>query len=97
MTVEAHATHRRETAMARSVRFKQADVQRALRAAKVAGVVVASYRIEPDGAIVVVTKDGGPAERDELEEWRARRDARKAMERAMAETGGPPVRPTRRK
>jgi hypothetical protein len=83
--------------MARSVRFKQADVQRALRAAKVAGVVVASFRIEPDGAIVVVTKDGAPAERDEYAEWKARWDARKAMGKAMAETEGRPKRSTRRK
>lgn len=60
--------------MSRHVRFKQADVTRALKAAKAEGLAVSSFRIEPDGAIIVLTGTA-PAERDELAEWRARRDA----------------------
>jgi hypothetical protein len=38
----------------RSVRFKEADVARAIRAAQKAKLPIAGVRIEPDGAILII-------------------------------------------
>jgi hypothetical protein len=47
--------------------FRQADVTRAFRAAKAAGVRVARVEIDRDGKIVIVTAD--ELERAEGNEW----------------------------
>ncbi|MBP6031544.1 MAG: hypothetical protein KA533_08960 [Sphingobium sp.] len=43
--------------MARRASFKQSDAKRALKAAQQADMNVTGYRIEPDGAIVVMIGD----------------------------------------
>ena len=58
--------------------FRQADVQRLIRAAKAEGVSVVGYEVRPDGAVRLLTGETEEPQRDELEEWRARRDQRKA-------------------
>ena len=50
--------------------FKEADLTRALRAAKKAGANVARAEVARDGKIVLVLKkDGEPSSRDERNEW----------------------------
>lgn len=54
-------------------RFTQADLVRAMRAAKIAGIPIALIRIEPDGAIHIVP--GNPqsvAASDPSKEWDAK-------------------------
>ena len=58
----------------------KADFDRAVKAAKDAGLTVTSIKFGFDGTIEVVTAAGGTVSSDELEAWRARRDARKAKE-----------------
>ena len=54
--------------MARPAAFRQADVARALRAARAAGVQIARVEIDRDGKIVVVV--GEPARDDKnRNEW----------------------------
>jgi hypothetical protein len=48
--------------------FRQADVVRALRAAKAAGVDIARIEIDPNGKIVIVTA-GEPVDRSEDNAW----------------------------
>lgn len=55
----------------------QAAIQRLIRAAKAEGVAVMGYEVRPDGAVRVLTGEPQEAERDDLAEWRARRDQRK--------------------
>ena len=57
---------------------RKADIDRALKAAKDAGLHVSSIKIGPNGEIEVLTGIAPAAQRDELEDWRGRRDARKA-------------------
>lgn len=45
--------------MSRRATFKQSDATRALKAAQQADLNVTGYRIEPDGAIVVMIGDLG--------------------------------------
>lgn len=47
--------------MTAPARFSQADVTRAINAAKKAGLAVGGFKIEPNGAITVLTKVGHPA------------------------------------
>lgn len=47
--------------MTRAVRFTEADLARAIRAMRKAGERVAGARIEPDGAIIVLTGEGQAA------------------------------------
>ncbi len=64
---------------ARRVRFKQADVERALRAATAVGMTVARCEIDAEGKIVVVYGKAEPvpaAAVSDLEAWKARRNAR---------------------
>ena len=48
--------------------FRQQDVVRAIRAAKVAGVDIRRIEIDPDGKIVIIVGDGEPDQR-EVNEW----------------------------
>jgi hypothetical protein len=54
----------------RAVRFKQADVARAVKAAQKAKLPIGGVRIEPDGSILIVTGQPEPvAPSDALNEW----------------------------
>jgi hypothetical protein len=55
----------REAGMSRAVRFSQADLIRAMKAAEKAGYRVAGYEIKPDGAIRVEIGE------EKVEDWRA--------------------------
>lgn len=56
-----------------AVTFRQADVTRALRAARAAGLEVAGYEIEPGtGKIIVKTGSAAAPVVDEFEKWKAR-------------------------
>lgn len=70
--------------MARPLAFRQGDVARALKAAKSAGITVARYEIDAEGKIVVFAGEPTSAsmQTDPLDEWKARRDARRAQRRA---------------
>lgn len=61
------------------VSFRQADVARAVKGVKAAGVSIGRIEIAPDGRIIVCA-EAAPAPEPEtaLDAWRARRDARKA-------------------
>jgi hypothetical protein len=50
------------------VRFKQADVERACKGVKAAGLSVAVVRLAPDGAVEIVT---GPPREDDMDDWRS--------------------------
>jgi len=56
------------------VRFRQADLQRALRAAKAEGVAIERIEIEPaTGKIIVITRSNeGGASSAPLDNWLAR-------------------------
>jgi hypothetical protein len=63
----------------RPATFRQADLARALRAAKQAGMDVGGFEIDPSGKIVVrsadVMRQEAPTE-DAFEKWKAGRNAR---------------------
>jgi len=66
----------------KTVRFTSADLTRALKAVKTAGLNITRIEIESDGKIVIITgagevSDGARA----IEEWRAKRRAREATGR----------------
>lgn len=67
-------------AISKSARFRQADLERALRASKRAGLAVAYYEISTEGSIKVVAGNASgtsPAtEATPLAVWKAGRDAR---------------------
>jgi hypothetical protein len=61
----------------RASTFRQSDVERALKAARSAGLTVGGVEVAPDGTIRVMVADGresGPA--TPYDEWKAKRDAR---------------------
>ncbi len=61
------------------VAFKQADVARAVKGVKAAGVSVGRVEIAPDGRIIICAEAAPPPEPETaFDTWRARRDARKA-------------------
>ncbi len=64
--------------MVKRVAFRQADVQRAVRGVKAAGVEVGRVEIDQAGKIVIVSgkADVTDGEIDHLAAWRAERDAR---------------------
>lgn len=62
---------------ARRVRFRQADMARALRAATSAGLKVARSEIDADGKLTLIYAEVGPASSQSegeraLEEWEAK-------------------------
>ena len=67
--------------MKRPLAFKQSDVVRAVKGARVAGLEVARIEVGQDGRIVIFTPQGAPlgSEPDAaLAAWKAKRDARSA-------------------
>ena len=65
--------------MSRVVRFRQADISRAVKGAKAAGISVSQIEIGSDGRIVITS--GGPQASqppDEYANWKANRNARAA-------------------
>ena len=59
------------------VAFKQADVSRAVKGVKAAGVPVGRVEILPDGRIIVCSEAAtAPAPETAFDQWRAKRDAR---------------------
>jgi hypothetical protein len=57
-------------------KFTQADLQRALRAAKAEGIPIERIEIEP-GKIIVITRNAEGADPSSpFDEWRAKRNAR---------------------
>lgn len=62
-----------------AVPFRQADIVRAVKAARACGLEVARTEIAPDGRIVIVHKlEVVPSAASPFDEWKARRDADKA-------------------
>ncbi len=62
-----------------TVAFKQADVSRAVKGVKAAGVSIGRVEIVPDGRIIVCAQAAPqPEPETAFDTWRARRDARKA-------------------
>jgi hypothetical protein len=61
--------------------FRQADIKRAVKAVQALALTVIGVEIAGDGSIRVLTRDAGATEgpRDDLDDWRARRAARKAQ------------------
>ena len=69
-------TTRRGDAVSRAASFKQADVQRAIKAARAAGLEVGGFTVDPrSGAITVLTAKQAEEQvaASPLEEWRRRR------------------------
>lgn len=59
--------------------FKQADVTRAIKAARAAGLPVAETRIDREGRIVLVHAEAqAKPDLSPLEQWKANRHARSA-------------------
>ena len=59
-----------------NVCLRQADLWRALRAAKVAGIDVGRFEIDPSGKIIIIAKDTEEASLSPFDEWQAKRHAR---------------------
>ena len=65
--------------MSRVVRFRQADISRAIKGAKTAGISVSQIEIGSDGRIVITSGEPQASEtRDEYANWKANRNARSA-------------------
>ena len=59
---------------------RKAAIDRAIKAVTAAGLKVSSVKLGSDGSVEVLTGGHGTgAVTDELEAWRARRDARKSQ------------------
>ena len=59
--------------------FKQADLTRALRAARGAGVEIGTIEVTRDGTIRILTGPAAPLPTDHYDAWKAKRDARPAQ------------------
>lgn len=72
--------------MSRGPATRQADIDRALKALAKNGLGAASIIIRPGGEVEItpapLTNTAPKAERDELAEWRERKNARRAAEGA---------------
>lgn len=56
--------------------FRQSDVERAVKAARAAGLDVGGVEVAPDGTIRVTTVTPVPSETgDPFDKWKARKDA----------------------
>lgn len=65
--------------MTKAARFRQSDLERALRALRAAGETISGVEINPDGSFRVLTGNLTPKQpRDEYEEWKLRRSHRAA-------------------
>ena len=62
----------------RPIAPRKADIQRVVKAMLDLGQTIIGVEHYPDGGFKVLTGPAGEPQRDELEAWRARRDARKA-------------------
>lgn len=60
----------------RQVRFRQADVTRALKGALGAGMTVSRVEIDPDGRIVLAAPGEPSTPQSELDRWLGKSDAR---------------------
>lgn len=61
------------------LRFKHSDVTRAVKAALKSGLIIIRTEIEPDGKIILVhSGERMTSPVTELDQWRAKRDARSA-------------------
>lgn len=59
--------------------FRQSDVERAVKAARAAGLDVGGVEVAPDGTIRVMTATQAPAgASNPFDQWKARKDARSA-------------------
>jgi hypothetical protein len=59
-----------------AAKFKQADVVRAIKAARVGGFVIGSVEISSAGHIILHYVESKPAPVSEFEAWKAKRVAR---------------------
>lgn len=67
--------------MTRTPTIRKADLDRVLKAIKDAGQEVGSIVVRPGGVVEItpaLTTGGSAAQRDELAQWRERRNARRA-------------------
>lgn len=62
----------------RPLTFRQSDVARAIRAVKAMGLPITGVRIDPQGGIDIDTHEGPATPATSFDDWKARRDARKA-------------------
>ena len=65
-----------DTCIRRQAAFRQADVTRAVRGAANAGLRVSGIKINPDGAIEILTAESVVVSSDAFSEWKTKRDAR---------------------
>ncbi|MGY4398384.1 hypothetical protein ACVWZA_003590 [Sphingomonas sp. UYAg733] len=64
---------------AKRATFRQADLTRAVKAARAAGLDVARIEINPDGTIVLEqSRETISGQASPLDQWKAKRDARPA-------------------
>lgn len=60
--------------------FRQADVERTVKAARAAGLPIGGLEVAPDGTIRIITaeaRESVPA--SPFDQWKAKRDARSAQ------------------
>jgi hypothetical protein len=73
------ATTGANRSMCRVLRFRQADISRAVKGAKAAGISVSQIEIGSDGRIVLISGEPQASQtHDEYANWKANRNARAA-------------------
>jgi hypothetical protein len=73
------ATTGANRSMCRVLRFRQADISRAVKGAKAAGISVSQIEIGSDGRIVITSGEPQASQSpDEYANWKANRNARAA-------------------